>query len=167
MRDKCLKPALVLLAALGTLAACARGGPELRGWHASQAGMELSWEEGAGPQGEGVFALLYTVATGQDYAIERHTPIRGLQGQPRFCLLARATRVLYLTLVLVDHDGRQHECSRALLPGEWRKLCFHDFESPIDDWEHVAALRLVERIGSLGGQGPVSLKLVGLPMESQ
>jgi hypothetical protein len=34
----------------------------------------------------------------------------------------------------------------------------------VDDWEHVAVVRLVDRTGGLGGQGPVSLKLVDLPL---
>ena len=146
---------------LWALAACARGGSELHGWRAMQPEMELSWEDGAGPQGQDAFALLYTIATGQNYAIERAMPVRGLQGQLRLRLWARATRVVYLAIVLVDDHGLEYECTRTLLAGKWRELTFDDFRPPIQDWDQVVTVRLVDRLGSLGGQGPVSLKLVG------
>jgi hypothetical protein len=126
--------------------------------------MELSIEEGAGPNGESVLALLYTVVTGLDYAIERRLPIEGLEGQPDLRLTARATRVLHLGVVLVDQRGVEHECALTLLPGQWRELHFDCFQPPVDDWAQISLVRLVDYTGSLGGQGPVSLKLVGLPL---
>jgi hypothetical protein len=150
----------VLLGAL----ACVRGTTQLRGWEATQPGMELSIEEHAGPHGEAVLALLYTVVTGKDYAIERRLPIDGLQGPPDLRLTARATRVLHLAAVLVDAPGTEHECALTLVPGEWRELRFDCFQPPVDDWTQISLLRLVDHTGELGGQGPVSLKLVGLPL---
>jgi len=146
------------------LTACGRGSGELYGWKAVQPGVELSSEEGAGPEGETVLALLYTVAPGQDYAIERPMPIPGLQGRPVLRLMAKATRVLHLAIVLVDGQGQEHECARTLVPGDWRELTLSAFAA-VDDWAQVAILRLVDRTGGLGGQGPVSLKLVGLPLQ--
>ncbi len=146
------------------LTACGRGSGELYGWKAVQPGVELSSEEGAGPEGETVLALLYTVAPGQDYAIERPMPIPGLQGRPVLRLMAKATRVLHLAIVLVDGQGQEHECAHTLVPGDWRDLTLSAFAA-IDDWAQVAILRLVDRTGGLGGQGPVSLKLVGLPLQ--
>ena len=146
---------------LWALAACARGGSELHDWHALQPEMELSWEDGTGPEGQDAFALLYTVATGQDYAIERAMPVRGLQGQSGLRIWAKATRVVYLAVVLVDDHGLEHECTRTLLAGRWRELRFDDFRPRIQDWDQVVTVRLVDRLGSLGGQGPVSLKLAG------
>jgi hypothetical protein len=154
---------LLLFLTLLTLSACAGGTSELNGWRGLQPGMELSLERGAGPRGETVFALLYTVAPGQDYAVERRMPIPGLVGKPELRLLARATRVLHLAFVLVDQAGQEHECALTLLPGDWRKLNYNDFQPPVGDWSQVAAVRLVDRTGGLGSQGPVSLKLVGLP----
>lgn len=144
--------------------ACARGGSELNGWHALQPGMELSTEPKAGPHGEAVFALLYTIVSGQDYAIERRMPIQGLQGRPGLRLWAKATRVLHLAVVLVDDAGQEHECALTLVPGDWRELGFYDFQPEVDTWAQIVAVRFVDRTGRLGGQGPVSLKLVGLPM---
>ncbi len=152
--------AIILMASV----ACARGSSEVRGWKATQPGMELSIEGSAGPQGEAALALLYTVATGTEYAIERPTPIQGLDGRPSLSLKVKATRVLHLALVLVDQQGVRHESARTLVPGDWRELRFDDFQPPVDDWEHVAMVRLVDLTGELGGQGPVSLKLVGLPL---
>ena len=165
MRDRFVG-IIVAFVTLSTLTGCARGGSELHGWRTMQAGMELSWEQGAGPQGEGAFVLLYTVATGQDYAIQRHVPVESLQGPPNVRLWARATRILYLSFVLVDENGHEHQCARTLSTGKWRELNFDDFQPLIQDWSQVATLRLVDRIGSLGGQGPVSLKLAGLLFES-
>ena len=165
MRDRSVA-IIVAFVTLSTLTGCARGGSELHGWRAMQPGMELSWEQGAGPQSQGALALLYTVATGQDCAIQRHMPVEGLQGLPNVRLWARATRILYLSLVLVDENGHEHECARTLSTGKWRELMFDDFQPPIQAWSQVTTLHLVDRIGSLGGQGPVSLKLAGLIFES-
>ena len=154
---------LFLLGASLALGACARGGRELNGWRALQPGMELSVERGAGPRGEDVLALLYTIVTGQDYAVERRLPAQGLQGPVELRLSARATRVLHLACVVVDTAGVEHEAALTLLPGDWRELRFRDLQPPIGDWAQGEALRLVDRTGGLGGQGPVSLKLVGMP----
>jgi hypothetical protein len=153
---------------LGTaliLTACARGVQELYGWHALQPGTELSAEQRAGPNGEDVLALLYTVATGRDYAIERLLPAGVLHGKPSLPLWARATRVLHLAMVLVDDSGGEHECALTLLPGAWQELVFDGFEPPVDDWSQIVRIRLQDRTGGLGGQGPVSLKLAGLPLQ--
>lgn len=147
------------------LTACARGSNEFGGWRALQPGMELSGAERGGPQGQPALALLYTVAAGQDYAIERRLPIGGLEGRPVLRLMSKATRVLHLVVVLVDDDGNQHECARTLLPGDWRELNCDAFQPPVDDWAQIATIRFVDRTGGLGGQGPVSLRLVGLPLE--
>jgi len=136
----------------------------LYGWKAVQRCVELSSEEGAGPEGETVLALLYTVAPGQDYAIERPMPIPRLQGRPVLRLMAKATRVLHLAVVLVDGQGQEHECARTLVPGNWRELNFGDFQPPVDDWAQITLVSVMDRTGGLGGQGPVSLKLVGLPL---
>jgi len=157
----CLSLAAVLL----TGTACLRGGSEVYGWRALQTGMELSSEEGAGPQGQSVLALLYTIVTGQDYAIERRVPVEGLEGQPSLRLMAKATRVLHLAVVLVDDKGREHECARTLLPGDWHELNYNAFQPPVHDWAQIVSIRFVDRTGGLGGQGPVSLKLVGLPLQ--
>jgi len=154
---------LSLALALLILTACARGGSELYGWYALQSGMQLSGEKGTGPQGQTVFALLYTITPGQDRAIERQMPIPGLQGRPSLRLWAKATRVLHLAFVLVDDQGQEHECARTLVPGDWRELNFDDFRPPVGGWVQIVTVRLVDRTGGLGGQGPVSLKLVGLP----
>jgi hypothetical protein len=122
--------------------------------------MELRWEQGAGPEGQPAFALLYTIVTGQDYAIERSEPCPALPEEAPLRIWAKATRVLYLTLVLVDENGAEHSCARTLLPGKWRQLDFDALEPPVDDGTRSGTLRLVDRTGSLGGQGPVSLKLV-------
>jgi hypothetical protein len=151
---------VILLASM----ACARGSSQVRGWTATQPGMELRIEERAGPRGEPTLALLYTIVTGTDYAIERRTPIQGREGRPHLRLMAKATRVVHLAVVLVDKQGTEHESARTLVPGEWRELSFGDFQPPVDDWGYVAVVRLVDRTGGLGGQGPVSLKLVDLPL---
>jgi hypothetical protein len=157
---------LRFLALLGLLAltACARGQTQVNGWQATQAGMEMSIEEGAGPQGEPVLALLYTIRTGQDYAIQRSMPVPGLEGEPRLLLWGKATRVLHLAVVLVDRDGREYECADTLLPDRWQELQFETFHPFIGDWAQVSIVRLVDRTGGLGGQGPVSLRLFGLPL---
>lgn len=155
---------LALVVAMVALTACARGGSQLHGWSALQQGMELSSEVGAGPQGQTVLGLLYTIVPGQDYAIERRMPIDGLHGKPSLRLLANATRVLHLALVLVDDEGFEHESARTLSPGNWRELHYDMFQPPVDDWGQIVTVRLVDRTGGLGGQGPVSLKVVGLPL---
>ena len=160
----CLSLTAVLLVLL-TVTACVRGGSQVYGWHALETGMELSSEEGAGPQGQRVLGLLYTIVAGQDYAIERRMPVEGLQGQPSLRLMAKATRVLHLAVVLVDDKGREHECARTLLPGDWRELNYNAFQLPVHDWAQIVSIRFVDRTGGLGGQGPVSLKLVGLPLQ--
>jgi hypothetical protein len=150
--------------ALALVAACRRGSTELSGWKATRRGMELSLEPDGGPQGEPGMALLYTIVTGEDYAIERD--VRGLDliGPSALTLQARATRVLHLALVLVDAQGNSYECARTLRPGDWRSLEFGPFMPPAPDWGEVRLMRLEDRTGGLGGQGPVSLKLVGLPL---
>jgi hypothetical protein len=126
--------------------------------------MEMSIEENAGPQGEPVLALLYTIRTGHHYAIQRSMPIPGLEGELGLQLWGKVTRVLHLALVLVDHDGREYECASTLVPGDWQELRFEEFRPTIGGWSQVSIVRLVDRTGGLGGQGPVSLKLVGLPL---
>lgn len=152
------------LLGLVVLTACARGHAEVSGWRVMQSAMEMSIEEDAGPQGEPVLALLYTIRTGQDYAIQRGMPMPELEGKPALQLWGKATRVLHLALVLVDHDGREYECADTLVPGRWQELRFEEFSPSIGDWSQVSIVRLVDRTGGLGGQGPVSLKLVGLPL---
>ena len=156
----CLSAAVVL----ALLAACSRGSTELLGWRATRPGMELSLEPNGGPQGEPAIALLYTIVTGQDYAIERDVSGTRLEQRPGLTLHARATRVLHLALVLVDAQGNPYECARTLRPGDWRALEFGPFLPPAPDWGEVRLIRLEDRTGGLGGQGPVSLKLVGLPL---
>jgi hypothetical protein len=156
---------LTLSVAALALTACARASNEFGGWRALQPGMELSGAERAGPQGQTGLALLYTVVPGQDYAIESRLPIGGLEGPPSLRLMAKATRVLHLAVVLVDDDGSQHECARTLLPGDWRELNCDAFQPPVGGWAQITTMRFVDRTGELGGQGPVSLKLVGLPLQ--
>jgi len=165
MRDSLSRAWLLLSLLLMPLVmlSCARGQSKLDGWCAMQPGMELSYEKDAGPRGEDVFALLYTIIPGQDYAIEHRMPIQGLEGRPSLHLQAKATRILHLAFVLVDSEGQEHECARTLLPGNWRELQFDDFRPPVEDWAQIVTVRFVDRSGGLGGQGPVSLKLIGLP----
>lgn len=167
MRSRCRRQWvwLTLAVAVLSLAACARGSSEVGGWSALRPGMELSSAEGAGPQGQPALALLYTIVTGQEYAIERYRRIGGLEGQPSLRLKAKATRALHLVVVLVDDGGIQHECARTLLPGDWRELNCDAFQPPVGDWAQITTMRLVDRTGVLGGQGPVSLRLVGLPLQ--
>jgi len=155
-----LAACLVLL--LG-LVACAVGSSQLNGWTALQPDTDLGVESNAGPNGEDVLSLLYTLYPGKEYAIEHPLPIAGLQGAPNLQLTARATRVLYLVVVLLDNDGQAHECARLLQAGDWCTLGFDAFEPAMDDWSQVTAIRLVDRTAVLVSQGPVSLKLVGLP----
>jgi len=145
------------------LIACAKGSGELHAWTVLQPGMELRSEPGRGPSGEPVVALLYALVPEREYGIERQLPIPGLEGRPTLRLMARTTRVLYVAVVLVDSEGREHVCARDIQPGEWRTLEFDTFEPPVDDWSQITAIRFVDRTGLLIGQGSVSLKLVGLP----
>ena len=165
-------------------AACRRGGAELYGWRAVTPGVELRGEKQPGPEGQTVLGLLYTVATGQDYAIERPMPAnvgtpsrrysiplrRGpdgrWSGRPTLRVLGKSTRVLHLAVVLVDRQGLEHESARTLLSGDWHELNFDVFDPPLEDWHQVDLLRVVDRTGGLGGLGPVSLKLAGLPLEA-
>lgn len=156
---------LVLGMLLSFCSACSLGRSELRGWRAVQPGMEMRLETQAGPAGETVLALLYTIAPGTDYAIDYRQPGTRLSGKPDLRLKARATRVLHLALVLVDRGGQEHQCVCTLLPDGWRELQFADWEPSIGDWASVQTMRLVDRTGGLGGQGPVSLKLAGLPLQ--
>lgn len=151
------------LVLLLSLVACTTGSNELDGWTALQPGMELRSEPGRGPQGEPVLALMYSIVPRTEYGIERQMPIPGLEGRPSLRLMARATRVLYLAVVLLDSEGREHECANLLQPGEWRTLEFDAFKPAVDDWSQVTAIRFMDRTGLLIGQGSVSLKLVGLP----
>jgi hypothetical protein len=156
----CIVCALCLLA----LAACAGGPAELNGWQATRPGIDMRLEAGAGPQGEAVVALLYTIATGEEYGIERSVGMPAQNAGFRLILQAKATRVLHLAVVVVDSSGREYASARTLVPDGWRELVFSDFGLLADDVAEITSIRLVDRTGSLGGQGPVSLKLVGLPM---
>jgi hypothetical protein len=130
-----------------------------------QAGILMRLEPVAGPAGETVLVVQYTIAPGKDYGIERQQVGVAISGRPELRLQAKATRVLHLGVVLVDLAGQEHECTRTLLPDAWRELQFSDWVPALDDWGEVRALRLVDRTGGLGGQGPVSLRLVGLPLD--
>ena len=148
---------------LFTLVACARGSNQLDGWNALQPGMELWSEPGRGPQGEPVLALLYALVPGREYGIERQMPIPGLEGRPGLRLRAKATRVLYLAVVLLDAEGQEHKSATLLNPGEWRTLEFDTFEPAVADWSQITTIRFMDYTALLIGQGSVSLKLVGLP----
>jgi hypothetical protein len=149
------------------LMACAQGSTELYGWRALAPGMELRVEQESGLEGQKVLALLYTVATGQTYAVERQMPGSGWHGPPALRVFGKATRVLHVALVLVNKQGQEHESARTLLPGDWHELNFNSFNPPLDDWGQAVSMRFVDRTGELGGQGPVSLKLAGLPLQGQ
>jgi hypothetical protein len=151
--------ALVLFSLFG----CAKGSTQLDGWNALQPAMELRAEPGRGPQGEPVIALLYALVPGTEYGIERQTPIPGLEGLPSLRLMAKATRVLYLAVVLLDSEGLEHKCTTLLQPGEWRALEFDAFQPAVADWSQITAIRFMDYTALLIGQGVVSLKLVGLP----
>jgi hypothetical protein len=163
-----LKQSRVLLAfglavLLLSLAGCAKGSSELDGWTVLQPGMELWSEPGRGPRGEPVFALLYTLVPGTEYGIERSMPIPGLAGRPSLQLMAKATRVLYLAVVLLDIEGHEHKCATLLQPAEWRTLEFDAFQPAVADWSQITAIRFMDYTALLIGQGSVSLKVVGLP----
>ena len=106
-------------------------------------------------------ALLYTMSTGEVYSIERPGSLPVLNGYPSLVLNARATRTLFLAVVLIDENGREYECSRTLSPGDWQTLRFDEFDGLAADTK-IVLTRLVDRTAQLGSQGPVSLKLVGL-----
>ncbi len=158
-RSACAILLLLVLVATG----CRRGATEWEGWRALDKGMTLSTETGTGPNGEDATALLYTMATGEDYAIERDAAGLPLNDPVELRLWCKATRALHLAVVLVDTQGQEHECARTYVPDEWRELTFDRFEPPVASWESVRTLRLVDLTAVLGGQGPVSLKIVGLP----
>ena len=151
----------LLLLLLISGSACKRGEPELAGWRATDPSTDLMLESGAGPSGEDVTALLYTMSSGGVYAIEHSGPPPMVNDRPSLVLQARATRALYLAIVLVDENGREYECGRSLTPGDWRMLRFDEFEG-FAAGTRVVLTRLVDRTAQLGSQGPVSLKLVGL-----
>lgn len=153
--------ALTALLLLVAGSACDRGGPELAGWRATDPSTDLALEPESGPNGEDVAALLYSMSTGVVYVIERSGPPPLVNGLPSLSLQARATRTLYLAVVLVDEDGREYECGRNLSPGDWRTLGFDQFDG-FAAGTKVVKTRLVDRTAQLGSQGPVSLKLVGL-----
>jgi hypothetical protein len=155
--------ALSLTFMLFTLVACAKGSSQLDGWNALQPGMELWSEPGRGPHGEPVLALLYALVPETEYGIERQMPIPALEGRPSLRLTAKATRVLYVAVVLLDSEGHEHKSATLLQPGEWRALEFDAFVPAVADWSQVAAIRFMDYTALLIGQGPVSLKLVGLP----
>ena len=155
-------PALLLLA----LVSCRQASSELYGWRARTPGVELYSEKEPGPGGQPVLGLLYTIATGQDYAIELPAPSGGWEGCPALHMWGKATRVLHLALVLVDEEGIEHRSTQTLLTGDWSELSFDAFEPPLENCRQVTLLRLVDLTGGLGGQGPVSLKLVGLAFEA-
>jgi hypothetical protein len=155
--------ALGLMFMLLGLVACAKGSSQLNGWSALQPGMELWSEPGRGPHGEPVMALLYALVPGNEYGIERQMPIPGLQGRPSLQLMAKATRVLYLAVVLLDSEGNEHKSAALLQPGDWRALEFDAFQPAVADWSEIMAVRFMDYTAVLIGQGSVSLKLVGLP----
>ena len=152
------------MAMLG-FAACAKGEPEVGGWRAQQPGVQMRLEAGAGPAGETALIVQYTIIPGRDYAIEFGEDGSGVLGERGLQLQAKATRVLHLALVLVGNEGQQHERVHTLLPNAWQALQFPGRIQAADGWEQVQALRLIDRTGGLGSQGPVTLKLAGLPLQ--
>jgi len=122
--------------------------------------VEVWIEPDVGPAGEDALSLIYTVLTGQDYGIERPVQMSSADAGP-VVLLASATRVVPLSLVMLDASGAVHVCSRVVSPGTWTQVVF-DCPAPTDNITFTR-MRLVDLTGSLGGQGPVSLKLIGLP----
>lgn len=87
------------------------------------------------------------------------------QSEPEVDLRLRATRVLHLHVILVDNVGVEHAAAGTLAPGGWREMRFDGFCPALADGATVRAMRIVDRTGALGGQGPVSLKVVGLPLD--
>ncbi len=136
--------------------------PDL-GWRALQPGMEQRLEVGAGPHGQDVLALLYTMSPGGTYAIERELSAGELNGPVELPLWGKATRVLHLAAVIVDERGVEHECALTLVPDDWRDLTMR-FPSGPASWAAVRSIRLEDRTGLLGGQGPASVKIAGLPL---
>ncbi len=163
-RSRCLILVVLAAAQLVALNGCAARLPSAAGWHATEPGVALKLE-GGDPDGVLALSVVYTVATGRSYAIEHPAPAGIGQGQPEIDLYLTATRVLHLAVVLVDNAGIEHEAARTLASGGWRKLRFAQFCPPLQDGADVRAMRIVDRTGSLGGQGPVSLKIVGLPLD--
>lgn len=160
-RKSPLLAGLLALMLIAIVAACARGGQELAGWRATDSSTDLMFESGAGPNGEDVTALLYTMSSGGVHVVEHNVPPPLVDGRPSLTLQARATRTLYLAVVLVDETGQEYECARNLIPGDWRTLRFDEFEG-LAPGTTIVLTRLVDRTAQLGSQGPVSLKLVGL-----
>ena len=137
----------------------------MAGWHAVQPEIDIELEDGLGAHEGPALSVLYTVVPGTSYAIER-SMMEGMgHGVPEVHLRLQATRALHLALVLVDDAGVEHEAARTLLPGGWRQMRFDDFCPPLENGTGVRAMRIVDRTGALGGQGPVSLKLIGLPLD--
>lgn len=157
--------ALFLLGLALLVVSCATRYHEVAGWRALQPGVGLRVEKGQGPEGSPALSVLYTLVPGQSYAIERRLALERGNSQPSVSLLLRATRVLHLAVVLVDEQGTEHEAVRTLAAGDWHEVQFAGFFPPLEASAEVQALRLVDRTGALGGQGPVSLKLVDLTSE--
>jgi len=135
------------------------------GWRALQPEIDIKLEDGLGAHGGPVLSVLHTIVPGTSYAIERST-VEGMgHGVPEMHLWLQATRALHLALVLVDDAGVEHEAARTLPPGGWRQIRFAQFCPPLEEGTGVRAMRVVDRTGMLGGQGPVSLKLIGLPLD--
>jgi hypothetical protein len=164
-RFRCLVLFLVAAAQLVAAGGCATRLSSAAGWRALQPGVDVRLDEGCGPDGASVLSVLYTVVPGSSYAIERSTPAGIAQAEPEVHLTLRATRVLHLAVVLVDEAGLEHEAARTLAAGGWRELRFAEFCPPMGDGADIRAMRIVDRTGALGGQGPVSLKVCGLPLD--
>jgi hypothetical protein len=154
------------VALLLQMGGCGTGVRSVSGWRALQPGVDIGLERGDGPDEMPVLSVVYTAVPGHDYAIERAVPAGMGRGEPEVHLRLQATRVLHLAVVLVDKEGLEHQAVRTLAPGHWRDVRFDGFCPPIEDGVGVRAMRLVDRTGGLGGQGPVSLKLVDLPLDS-
>jgi hypothetical protein len=148
-----------------SLAACTAQSERAGGWRALDAGMDLTLEHKAGPQGQAALGLFYSITSGQICALEQQIASEGLVGLPPLRFWAKAARVLHLAIVLADDSGVEHECALTLAPGGWRELLCAEFLPPVSDWGAVRTMRVEDRTGMLGGQGPVSLKLAGLPLD--
>jgi hypothetical protein len=153
------------VAQLLLLGGCATRLSALAGWRALQAGINIRLDDGLAANRDSVLSVTYTIVPGRSYGIERPMQMAMGHGRPEVHLQLKATRVLHLALVLIDETGMEHEAARTLTPGGWRSLHFDDFCPPLEDGTGVRAMRIVDRTGALGGQGPVSLKLVGLPLD--
>ena len=152
-------------AQLFLLGGCATKLSAVAGWRVLQAGIDIRLDDGLAAKTASVLSVTYTVVPGKSYAIERPMQMGMGHGRPEVHLQLKATRVLHLALVLIDETGIEHEAARTLSPGGWRRLHFDEFCPPVEDGAGVRAMRIVDRTGALGGQGPVSLKLVGLPLD--